>query len=156
MIKIQIEKLAPGADMPFDLLLIADEAMQAIGKYLYASDVYVGKLEGRDEVIAVFVIQPLSSSEIEIKNIAVSIELQDKGIGSYLIEKIKEIARAGGYRELWVGTPDRARRQINFYQKNGFVISGVKKDFFLHNYPEPIFEDGVMLKDMVMLSVGTV
>jgi len=40
---------------------------------------------------------------------------------------------------------------ILFYLKQGFVKYGVKKDFFVQNYPQPIYDHGIQLRDMVML-----
>ena len=76
---------------------------------------------------------------------------RSRGIGSFLIERIKEIASIENYREVIVGTADSGVRQIQFYEKNGFRKYAVKKNFFTENYPEPIIEDGTMLKDMIML-----
>ena len=42
-------------------------------------------------------------------------------------------------------------RQLKFYQKNGFCAFGVRKNFFLLHYPEPIYEEGELLVDMVLL-----
>lgn len=33
----------------------------------------------------------------------------------------------------------------------GFEIFDVKYDFFIHHYPEPIFENGIQLRHMIML-----
>jgi aminoglycoside 6'-N-acetyltransferase I len=139
--------------MPYHLLLLADETIEAIDKYLYVSDVYVAGLAASANPFAVFVLQLINQREMEIKNIAVSPKFRHRGIGSYLLEEIKSIAIRRGCSKLWVGTPESAALQLGFYQKNGFSISAVKKDFYLENYSRPIFENGVMLKDMVMLSV---
>lgn len=147
----KITKLQSADNLPFDLLLLADETIEAIEKYIYASDVYVVKEEEHLQPSAVFVLYKISDAEIEIKNIAVSEALQDRGIGSFLIDEIKRIATAGKYESIIAGTPDRSIREIRFYEKNGFKKYGVRKDFFIDNYVDPIIEDGVMLRDMVML-----
>ena len=152
MNELKIEKLPAGAHVPFNLLLLADETVGAIEKYIYASDIYIVKRENEDIPVAVFVLQHLNSSEIELKNIAVAAHLQGKGTGSYLINEIKKIAVLAGFKILWVGTPDVAVKEINFYQKNGFELAGVKKEFFIINYPDPIFDDNAtMLRHMAML-----
>jgi len=46
---------------------------------------------------------------------------------------------------------DLRRRRIAFYQRNGFGVSHVVKDFFTKNYPEPIYDAGVLCRDMVYL-----
>jgi ribosomal protein S18 acetylase RimI-like enzyme len=141
-------------DIPFNLLLIADETIEAIEKYIYDSDIYILNNEKQSETIAVFALYEINENEIEIKNIAVSENFQGKGIGSYLINEIIKIVRNDNFKKIIVGTADTGVEQIKFYEKNGFVKYSVKKDFFIENYPEPIFEDGIMLKDMIMLKLN--
>ncbi|WP_345080649.1 N-acetyltransferase [Nemorincola caseinilytica] len=146
-----IEKLGPGDDMPFGLLLLADETTEAIEKYIYTSDVYVARQDKAGKPIAVFVLQQQGHAEMELKNIAVSISFQEMGIGSYLVGKIKEIAAQAGCTTLWVGTPDIATKEIGFYKRNGFAEAGTRKDFYIENYPDPLYDNGVQLRDMAML-----
>jgi ribosomal protein S18 acetylase RimI-like enzyme len=149
-----IKKLQSKDDIPFNLLLLADETREAIEKYIYNSDVYVLTKKEELQPVAVFVLYKISETEIEIKNIAVAEVFQDKGIGSYLISEIRNIAKKENFNSIIVGTPDIALRQINFYQKNGFTKCGRRKNFFIDNYSEPIFEDGIMLKDMIILKTS--
>jgi ribosomal protein S18 acetylase RimI-like enzyme len=150
---IIVEKVTAGSEIPFHLLLLADETVTAICKYLYTSHVFVAKIVSSKQVIGVFVLQMTNVKEIEIKNIAVDELYQGQGIGSFLIDKIKQLALQQGIQIVWVGTPDSATRQLNFYQKNGFRKAGVRKNFFRENYPEGIYENGKLLKDMVMLRI---
>ena len=148
-----ISKLQPGINLPFDLLLWADETIDAIEKYIYNSDVYVVKAKGESRPIAVFALYRVSDTQIEIKNIAVLESLRGQGIGSYLLREIRRIAEAEKYKRIIVGTPDCSLKQILFYEKNGFEKYDVKRDFFIKNYSEPIIENGVVLRDMVMLKL---
>jgi ribosomal protein S18 acetylase RimI-like enzyme len=149
----KITKLEPGDHIPFDLLLLADETTEAIEKYIYRSDVYIMSEIGLSKPIAVFVLCKNSDLEMEIKNIAVAENVQGKGIGSFLIDTIRAIASEADYKCIVVGTPDSAYRQIKFYEKNGFSKYGINKDFFIKNYSKPIIEDGMILRDMVMLRI---
>lgn len=137
--------------MPFDLLLLADETIEAIEKYIAVSDVYLASKIGLSKPIGVFVLCKINNKEIEIKNIAVAEDYQGNGIGSFLIDQIKAIASECHYKSIIVGTPDLAHEQIRFYEKNGFSKYGVRKNFFIDNYREPIIENGVALRDMLML-----
>jgi ribosomal protein S18 acetylase RimI-like enzyme len=148
-----IEKAIHKKDIPFDLLLLADETLEAIGKYIDDSEIYVARLTEVDFPVAVFVLQALNAVEVEIKNIAVVAPFQGKGIGSRLIGLIRQLARSQGRSMIWVGTPDCAIRQIHFYERNGFRKAGIKGNYFIDNYPDPIFENGMLLKDMVMLKM---
>ena len=149
--QIIVSKVDSKHDLPFGLLLLADETIEAIEKYIYDSDVYVAKECEESEGFAVFALYKIDNSYIEIKNIAVAESLQNNGIGSFLISEIKRIARSSKYENIIVGTPDGASGVIGFYERNGFRKYDVKKDFFTKNYVTPIIEDGIILKDMVML-----
>ena len=151
--QIIISKVYSKHDLPFGLLLLADESIEVIEKYIYDSEVYVATESEDSEAVAVFALLKINNSDIEIKNIAVAEAFQNRGIGGFLISEIKRIAKVSKFENVIVGTPDRAVKQINFYEKNGFRKYDLKKDFFIKNYPEPIIENGVMLRDMVMLKV---
>ena len=148
---VEVVRLHEDNEVPFHLLLLADETVTAICKYLHLSDVFVARDVSSEQVVGAFVLHKLNDEEIEIKNIAVAENFQGQGIGGFLMDTIKQIAREQGVRILWVGTPDSAARQLNFYRKNGFGIAGMRKNFYRENYPEPIYENGIVLSDMVML-----
>ncbi|MDR2533849.1 MAG: GNAT family N-acetyltransferase [Tannerellaceae bacterium] len=147
MNKISIYKISD--NYPYNLLLLADETREAINKYLFDSDVYIAKVD--KETVGVFCLLPRNEETIELMNIAVSSEMQNNGIGSNLMSGIEHIARQGKYKAIIVGTADCGFKQIRFYEKNGYSRYDLKKNFFLEKYSEPIYENGVMLKDMVML-----
>jgi ribosomal protein S18 acetylase RimI-like enzyme len=142
----KISKLQSKNDTPLNLLLLADETIESIEKYIYDSDVYVVTENQQLNPIAVIALYKINNTEIEIKNIAVSESLQGKGIGSYLVSEIKRIARRENFNTLIVGTPDCSYREIKFYEKNGFTKFDIKKDFFVENYSEPIIENGIVLR----------
>ncbi|MFZ4930994.1 GNAT family N-acetyltransferase [Chryseobacterium sp. Mn2064] len=142
--------LEPGSKIPYDLLLLADETTEAIDQYIFNCDIYL--LIDGEQNIAVMALHKNNDTELEIKNIAVIDAYRSKGIGSILINKAKEIAQAHHYKKLTVGTSDTGFQQIRFYEKNGFLKTGVKKNFFIENYPEPIYENGLQMRDMVLLT----
>ncbi len=140
----------PGSEIPYKLLLLADETTEAIDQYIFNSDIYL--LHNGTENIAVMALYRNSDTELEIKNIAVIESYRSKGIGSILISKAKEIALENHYKTLSVGTSDTGFQQIRFYEKNGFIKTGIRKDFFIENYPSPIYENGLQMHDMVLLT----
>ena len=135
--------------MPYKLLLLADEEMQAIEQYILQSDIYVVDMDG--EVIGVCVLYPLNKHTVEIKAIAVDERFQNQGIGKGMLKDAELQARMSGCQELVIGTPATAKKQLSIYQKAGFVEFDIRKDFFIQNYAQPIFEDGVQLRDMAVL-----
>lgn len=142
-------KTAKDSEIPYELLLLADETTEAIDQYIFNSDIYL--LHDGTENIAVMALYKTSDTELEIKNIAVVEAYRSKGIGSILINKAKEIAKESHYPILTVGTSDTGFQQIRFYERNGFRKTGIRKDFFIENYPSPIYENGLQMRDMVIL-----
>lgn len=54
---------------------------------------------------------------------------------------------------LEVGTGNSSISQLAFYQKCGFRIVGVDKDFFKRHYEERIIENGIECIDMIRLNI---
>ena len=55
---------------------------------------------------------------------------------------------AARFRAMYVGT---AGPGVAFYARFGFTHSHTVTGFFTDNYPEPLYEDGVLLTDMLYL-----
>jgi ribosomal protein S18 acetylase RimI-like enzyme len=154
MNEINIQKI--DNNYPYNLLLLADETKEGIHKYLFESEVYIAKLSDSEAIIGVFCLYPVNASTIEIMNIAVSEQYQNTGIGSRLLAESLKIAKEQGYKEIIVGTADCGLKQIRFYEKNGFVKYDIRKNYFTDIYDTPIYENGIQLKDMVMLRKGII
>ena len=151
---LRLHKLQKRETIPFNLLLLADEEEDAIRKYIYDAAIYTLYCEEQLDPIAIVALLRVSESEIEIKNIGVLESFRNMGIGSLLLDRVKEIAHKENYREIIVGTADSGIDQIRFYERTGFVKYAIKKNYFIDNYTQPIFDDGVLLKDMVMLKMS--
>ncbi|SIT21197.1 Acetyltransferase (GNAT) domain-containing protein [Chryseobacterium ureilyticum] len=149
MEEFSFNKIDKDSGIPYELLLLADETRDAIDQYIFKCDIYL--LYDGTESIAVMALYKNGDSELEIKNIAVIESYRSKGIGSILIKKAKEIALDSHYKILSVGTSDTGFQQIRFYEKNSFKKTGIRKDFFIENYPSPIYENGLQMRDMIIL-----
>lgn len=142
-------------DVAWGMLLLADETREAVGKYLGEnSETYVMRDKDTNHPIGIVVIhRDKADNSIEIKNIAVKEDLQSNGVGTKIIEHVKTIAKDEWYTKVIVGTSivtKTGQRRLQFYESNGFQQYDVKKDFFVHNYSEPVIEDWEQLTDMVM------
>lgn len=130
-----------------ELLLLADEDVKMIEKYLYRGDLFALYDDGLKSVC---VVTRESDEECELKNIATYEKWNDKGYGSKLLDHIFSYYK-GKYTSMLVGTGD-IPWILQFYQKNGFEISHRIQNFFTDNYDHPMYENGVQLVDMVYLS----
>ena len=76
---------------------------------------------------------------------------KNRGIGKALLEEATARAKEKGFKTLSIGTGDAMMMQLRLYQKEGFEMDVIKKNFYLDNYPTPVYENGLRLKHMVML-----
>jgi aminoglycoside 6'-N-acetyltransferase I len=135
--------------IPYHLLLLADETKEIIEPYAKEGEIYV--LEVGSKTIAVYVLLTIDTKRVEIKNIAVEKSYQGQGIGTLLLREATSRAKEQGFETLLIGTANGAIKQLYLYQKEGFEITSIKKNFFIDHYPEPIFENGILCKHMIML-----
>lgn len=133
----------------FALLLLADPSQNNINEYLNKSLIYGAYIN--NVLIGVYVLFPVNEQTMEIKNIAVSEDFHKRGIGTLLLHHTKEETVSKGYLQLIIGTANSSISQLSLSQKNGFEIYEIKRDFFIENYNEAIFENGIQAKHMIML-----
>lgn len=129
-----------------DLLLLSDEDEKMIDKYLERGEMYILDDNG---IKAECVVTDEGNKTLEIKNIAVSPKFQKHGYGKKLIEFITE-KYSENFSVIQAGTGD-SPLTIPFYEKCGFKKSHIVKNFFIDNYKNPIYEEGVQLIDMIYL-----
>ncbi|MGE8203967.1 GNAT family N-acetyltransferase [Heyndrickxia sp. NPDC080065] len=127
------------------LLLIADEDEVAINKYLYDGMMFSIHYDNQCIGVVLITLEPI----LEIKNIAVIESYRGKGIGKKVIEELKKIAKINGYQSMIVGTANSSIDNIAFYQKCGFRMDSIKKNFF-ESYSSPIYENGIRALDMII------
>ena len=141
---MEIREIKEGKKIYIELLLLADEEEKMVDKYLDRGQMFVLDDEG---IKAECVVTQEGDNVIEIKNIAVYPKYQKKGYGKKLIEFI-ETKYKNDFDIIRVGTGD-SRLTVPFYENCGFRKSYCIKDFFVKNYENHIYEDGIRLKDMV-------
>lgn len=132
------------------LLLLADPSEEKVRAYLGASQCFVVLNDGA--VAGVCVVQQKEAGVHELMNIAVVPEQQKLGVGTRLLQWVIEHYRAAGASVLEVGTGSFGY-QLTFYQRHGFRVAAIDRDFFVTHYDEPIVEEGIQLRDMLRLRI---
>lgn len=130
-----------------EMLLLADPQESMIDRYLDQGEMYVLCDQGR--AVTAAVVADLGGGKCELKNLSTIPEEQRKGYGRYMIHFLCE-HYSGRYDLMYVGTgnsPDT----LGFYHACGFVNSHIVANFFVDNYEEPIYENGIRLTDMIYL-----
>ena len=144
---IEINEISPDL-VPQKLLLEADPSIDRVNQYLEGSLCYVALIQ--KEIVGVCVLNPIDKNRIELFNIAVLPENQKSGIGSQLLQFVLDSVREKNFESVELGTGTFGY-QLTFYQRFGFRVDSIHKDHFIDNYDEPIFENGIQLKDMLRL-----
>jgi len=147
---MEIRKLAVQEQPPMDLLLLADPSVRLVRDYLQRGQCYVAILE--DSIVGVYVLIPTRPDTIELVNVAVDESHHGKGIGKKLVLHSIDVAKSLGYKTIEVGTGNSSVGQLALYQKCGFRMNWIDRDFFLRHYEEEIYENGIQVVDMVRLS----
>lgn len=146
---MNIRKLTKDETLPWDLLLLADPSRQIVESYVKTGLIYIGEEE--DQVIGVYVLKETEKVVVEIMNIAVQESFQRKGLGKQLISHAIEEASKRGYAQVEIGTGNSSIPQLRLYQQCGFRIVGVDFDYFSRSYDDPIYENGLLCRDMIRL-----
>lgn len=147
---MEIRKLAVQEQPPMDLLLLADPSVRLVRDYLQRGQCYVAILE--NSIVGVYVLIPTRPDTIELVNVAVDEAHHGKGIGKKLVLHSIDVAKSLGYKTIEVGTGNSSVGQLALYQKCGFRMNWIDRDFFLRHYEEEIYENGIQVVDMVRLS----
>lgn len=147
---MEIRLLKENEKPPMDLLLLADPSQKIVEEYLKRGACYIAEKDY--EIVGVYVLLPTRPKTVEIVNVAVNEKHQRRGIGKLLVMHAIKTAKEKGYKTIEIGTGNSSIGQLALYQKCGFRITGVDKDFFIKHYQEDIFENGIQCKDMVRLS----
>jgi ribosomal protein S18 acetylase RimI-like enzyme len=140
-----------------DLLLQADPSKERIESYFKAGRCRIAHFE--EQLVGTYVlILGINETEhegltAEIVNISIAAKWQGRGFGKELVIDAIELARASKASIINVGTGNSSINQLGFYQKCGFRIIGIDFDFFTRNYSEPIIENGIACRDLILLTM---
>ena len=135
------------------LLLLADDSVQQVRSYMNEGTLYAyGATESGDAFGMVLAI-PEPDGSVELKAVAVAEGLHGQGIGSKMLRAVIDDLRNRGFRHLIVGTGNSGIGQLAYYQKAGFRLRNIERDFFSpdRGYPGDLEENGIPLRDMVWM-----
>lgn len=139
-----------GNSIPLSLLLIADPLENKIRDYLKNSICFGAFING--DLVCACVTNSNIEGELELFNIASLPNIQGQGIGSKLLKFVIAEFKNRKVNRLVLGTGTFGY-QLAFYQRLGFRVNAVVKNFFIDNYDEPIYENGIQHCDMLRLSI---
>ncbi|EOL49049.1 GNAT family N-acetyltransferase [Enterococcus caccae] len=135
----------------YDLLLLADPDKHLVEAYVKRSVCFEAIFD--DTTAGILALLPTRPETLEVVNIAVAESHQGHGIGENLLKFALSYAKNNNYKTVEIGTGSTSFGQLYLYQKCGFRMTSIDRDFFLRHYEEEIVENKLILRDMVRLSM---
>lgn len=132
------------------LLLEADPSKAMIETYVKQSELLEVRQEG--QVIGLLVLKQIETGVSEIMNLSVAPLFQKRGIGRQLIEQAIAHSKERNDQKIIVATGTTSLGPLLLYQKCGFRVEAIERDYFTKYYTEKLIENGVQLKDRLRLS----
>lgn len=150
---MRLKIVEPGSERePYlPLLLLADDSEQQVRAYMKDGMLFVAEDDGW--TVGIVLAIPLNAAEIELKAVAVDPDSHNQGIGKRMLAQVLPELSKRGYTRVMLGTGNSSIGQLAFYQKAGFRLWKIERDFFSpeRGYPEDLKENGIPLRDMVWL-----
>jgi len=146
--------VAPGPerDRYLPLFYVADDSAAQIQSSYQLGDLYaMDDTAGTPAAIVLAI--TVDEEGIEFKTVAVAPPLQRQGVGRQLLAAVLKDLRQRGMRRVVVGTSTSNTEALAFYQRAGFRMWKVERDFFspARGYAIGLEEDGIPVRDMLWL-----
>ena len=150
---LQIHTYEGPRDILQPLFEEADDSAEQIASYRDLGDALVATIDGAI-VGHALVVETEEVDTFEIKSLAVEEERRSTGIGAALVQKAAAHCAVRGARRLIVATAAASIPALQFYQRQGFRIHHIVRDFYA---PErgyrPLELNGIPLRDEVILDL---
>jgi ribosomal protein S18 acetylase RimI-like enzyme len=134
---------------PRELMMLADPSREHIESYLADTEVFLGERAGEWVAIAAVLIR---EGDMELKNLAVKQGVQNLGLGTLMLTYLLDYADRLGLRGVRVAISSSSVRHLKFYERLGFRIRDIERNFF-EGYDPPIYENGIRFLDRLQLCV---
>jgi GNAT superfamily N-acetyltransferase len=146
---ISVDEVDPQSyESLFPLLLLAEPSESALRWSLTNLSDTVYAVRVGDEVVGAVTMR-WQGEPCEMVELAVAEGRQRMGYGKQIVDWIIDEGRRRGKQLMVVGTANSSIDNILFYQRCGFRMDHVRKDYFWY-YREPIIENGLRVRDMLV------
>lgn len=137
----EIESLIP-------ILLQAEQSERALRWSLANLSDALYRMEADGQAVGAATMQ-WRADPCEIMELAIVPDRHGQGLGKQLVGWLVDAARQRGKSAVLVGTANASIGNIAFYQKCGFRMDQVRKDYFWY-YRDPHYENGIQVRDLLV------
>ncbi len=154
--RLALRNVPPGGRRPYiELLREAEDSTSEIESYFDRGDLYLYTVlhTGGETVIGHVLVTPLGPDEQELKNLAIVEGRRRLGFGRSMIGAVIAELRTRGVRRVEVATSGADTGNLEFYQRCGFRLLRIERDYFspARGYPEGFSLFGLPAVDLVVL-----
>lgn len=146
---MNIQPLTSVSAAQYELLLSADPSPVMVASYVNRAFKFAAQIDHK--LVGVLLLLPTHPRTLEIVNLAISQRQQNQGIGTQLLQFAENWAHQKHYRTLEIATGSTSFGPLYLYQKQGFRITSIERNFFSRHYPQTIWENKLILKDLIRL-----
>jgi ribosomal protein S18 acetylase RimI-like enzyme len=151
-VTLHVVPVGPARDDYLPLIYLADDSAQEVHGYYQRGTLYA--LDAADaQPIGMVLAIPQPDGSVELKAVAVAERLHGRGVGTRLLHAVLDRLRADDVELVFLGTSSAGIGQLAYYQKAGFRLLRIERDFFSpeRGYPTGIEENGIPVRDMVWM-----
>jgi len=111
----------------------------------------VAVLEGKPAGLLTY-----STKGDQLEIVTIDSGVENRGVGSALVDSVRQLAERRGARRLWLVTTNDNLRALGFYQRRGFVLAALHRDAMesvraIRPEVPQVGLDGIPLRDMLEL-----
>jgi len=145
------EPAGRGRDEYLPLFRLADDSESQIRAYYQTGELFV--FTSTAAPLGMVLVTPHGKGQVELKSVAVVEHRQNAGIGTRMIAAVLSTLDARGVRRVVVATASSSIGPFAFYQKAGFRLTHVERDYFspVNGYSPGLEEHGIPVRDRVWL-----
>ena len=133
------------------LIRLAEDSESQIASVIDEGTAYV--VDDGDTTIGIVLVLDHGGSERELRYVAIAEAHQRKGLGKAMLADVDAAEEARGTKRLVVGTSCADTGNLDFYQRCGYRLLSIERDYFTpaRGYPPDFVINGLPAVDMVWM-----
>ena len=143
----------PSRRLLIPLIRLAEDSESQLESAIDEGTMYVA--DDGDTPIGVVLVLDHGEGERELRYVAIAESHQRKGLGRAMLADVRDAEAAHGVARLLVGTSCADTGNLDFYQRCGYRLLSIERDYFTpaRGYPPDFVLNGLPAVDMVWMDL---